>query len=125
MEDAEAATGLRFTLSGPASGRGANDARFLPAVFEHYATGRNVWTGAQCWGCRSVPNCLVSPSRIPAGAPVRLDAITLHSKGEGTSYKVVEGEWAASALIRANSTWAAAGLGGLAISNDEARAICF
>jgi redox-sensitive bicupin YhaK (pirin superfamily) len=32
-------------VSGPASGRGANDSRFLPAVFQHYATGRNQWTG--------------------------------------------------------------------------------
>ena len=54
-----------------------------------------------------------------AGGPVRLDAITLHSKGEGTSYKALEGEWAASALIRANSTWSTAGLDKLALSNDE------
>lgn len=100
--DAEAATGLNFTLHGPASGRGAGDTRFLPAVFQHYATGRNQWTGG----------------------PVRLDGITLHAKGSGTSYLVVEGEWAASALIRANATWAAAGLSALEVSNDEVRVLC-
>lgn len=46
VSDAEASTGLRFELWGPASGKGAGDKRFLPAVFEHYSTGTNMWTGA-------------------------------------------------------------------------------
>ena len=50
---------------------------------------------------------------------MRLDGITVHSKGQGTSYLVMEGEWSTSALIRANATWAASKLPSLELSNDE------
>ena len=133
VSDAEAVTGLRFELWGPASGKGAGDKRFLPAVFEHYATGANMWTGAGTHGLglrvslqdrpAPPPSPLPTPTRH-AGGPVRLDGITVHSKGAGTSYLVEEGEWATSALIRSNATWAASKLPSLALSNDEVGAHC-
>ena len=98
LEDAEDATGASLLFGGTASGRAAGDAYFLPAVLAHTASGdRNSFNGR----------------------PVRLDYISAHVKGESTSYVTVEGEWAVSALIRANPAWAAAGLGRLAVSNDE------
>ncbi len=97
LEDAEDATGAKLYFGGTASGRAAGDAYFLPAVLAHAAGGRNAFNGRA----------------------VRLDYITAHVKGESTSFVTVQGEWAVSALIRANPAWAAAGLGKLAVSNDE------
>ena len=97
LEDAEAATGAKLYFGGTASGRAAGDAYFLPAVLEHAASGRNAFNGKA----------------------VRLDWISAHVKGESTSYVTVQGEWAVSALIRAQPSWVAAGLGALPVSNDE------
>jgi len=97
VEDAEAATGAALYFGGTASGRAANDPCYLPFLFNHKASGRNSLTGA----------------------PVRWDYITAHVKGGSTSYVTVQGEWGVSALIRSNASWAAAGLGRLAVSNDE------
>ena len=97
VEDAEAATGASLFFGGTASGRAAGDPCYLPFLLTHKASGKNSLTGA----------------------PVRWDYITAHVKGQSTSYETVLGEWGVSALIRANPAWAAAGLGGLALSNDE------
>ncbi len=97
VADAEAATNATLFFGGTASGRAAGDPCYLPYMLNHAASSRNRFTGA----------------------PVRWDYITAHVKGQSTSYVTVLGEWGVSALIRRNATWLAAGLGRLAVSNDE------
>ena len=98
VADAETATSARLRFGGTASGGAASDGYFLPAILSRVASGA---------------------SNPYNGKPPRLDYITAHVKGESTSYVTVQGEWAVSALIRSRPAWVAAGLGDLAVSNDE------
>ena len=98
VADAEAATGAKLRFGGTASGGAADDAFFLPAILDRVASGA---------------------ANPYDGRPPRLDYITAHIKGKSTSYVTVVGEWAVSALIRSKPAWVAAGLGALAVSNDE------